>query len=187
MPQHGIGVLNWAEFDYRPAVAFAMGYGGGDLCIRFSVEEDAVLAEKTEVNASVCEDSCVEMFIAPQSDAYFNFEFNGIGTMLVGHGRGREDLEPLDPGIIGSIRRCSSLGSAPFPERRERTAWQLTAAIPLTILGLSEAELAGHTCRANFYKCGDRLSKPHYVSWNPVGTPFPDFHRPEYFGRVCFL
>ncbi|MDP6629378.1 MAG: carbohydrate-binding family 9-like protein [Kiritimatiellia bacterium] len=186
LPQHSIDILNWPAFDYRPNVRFAAGYGGGDLCVRFAVEEDAVLAEKTETNDSVCQDSCVEMFIAPHSDVYFNFEFNCIGTALVGRGRGRHDLECLDPSLIGSIRRSSSLGSEPFPERRERTAWQLTVAIPLTILGLNEDDLPGHTCRANFYKCGDRLSQPHYLSWNPINTPTPDFHRPECFGVVRF-
>jgi len=187
MPQHAIDVLNWAEFDYRPHVTFAVAYGGGDLCVRFAVEEDAVLAEKTETNDSVCQDSCVELFIAPQSDAYFNFEFNCIGTALVGHGSGRGSLDPLASEVIAGIRRQSSLGTEPFAERNEHTAWHLTAAIPLTILGLSEPDLPGHTCRANFYKCGDHLSKPHYLSWNLIDTPSPDFHRPECFGRVTFL
>ncbi len=186
-PQYSIDVLNWAEFDYCPRVTFAAGYGGGDLCVRFAVEEDAVLAEKTETNDSVCQDSCVEMFIAPQPDAYFNFEFNCIGTALAGHGAGRGRLENLAPEVVATIRRHSSLGSGPFPERKEKTAWHLTAAIPLTILGLSESELPGHTCRANFYKCGDRLSKPHYLSWNPISTPAPDFHRPECFGIIRFV
>jgi len=186
-PQHAVDVVNWADFDYRPRVTFAIGYGGGDLCVRFEVEEQAVLAEKTETNDSVCHDSCVEMFIAPTPDAYFNFEFNCIGTALVGHGPARSDRSPLDPTTIATIRRRSSLGSAPFPERKAPTTWHLTAAIPLAILGLSEPDLPGHTCRANFYKCGDRLTRSHYLSWNPITTPTPDFHRPECFGRVCLV
>jgi hypothetical protein len=39
---------------------------------------------------------------------------------------------------------------------------------------------------ANFYKCGDDTSKRHYLSWNPVKTAKPDFHRPEYFGILNF-
>ena len=31
--------------------------------------------------------------------------------------------------------------------------------------------------RANFYKCGDKTAHPHYVSWAPINTPQPDFHR----------
>ena len=25
---------------------------------------------------------------------------------------------------------------------------------------------------------------PHYLSWNPIETPKPDFHRPEFFGEL---
>jgi len=31
------------------------------------------------------------------------------------------------------------------------------------------------------------LSNPHYVTWNPVGTEQPDYHRPEYFGELKFI
>ena len=46
--------------------------------------------------------------------------------------------------------------------------------------------LKGKTIRANFYKCGDKLTVPHYLTWSTVGTPKPDFHRPEFFGMVRF-
>ncbi len=186
-PHHAIDVLNWPQFDYCPRVTFSIGYGGGDLCVRFAVEEDSVLAERTETNASVCRDSCVEMFIAPSPGGYFNFEFNCIGTTLVGCGNGRGDIQYLDPDIIARIRRQSSLGSDPFSERLEPTAWHLTAAIPLEIMGISEEKLPGHICSANFYKCGDCMSKRHYLTWNPVDIPAPDFHRPDHFGRIEFL
>ena len=35
-----------------------------------------------------------------------------------------------------------------------------------------------------FYKCGDKTAHPHFLSWNPVGTPAPDFHRPDFFGEL---
>ncbi|MBR5570284.1 MAG: hypothetical protein IKW10_05250 [Oscillospiraceae bacterium] len=38
--------------------------------------------------------------------------------------------------------------------------------------------------RANCYKCGDLTPKPHYLSWNPVTSPNPDFHRPQDFGLM---
>jgi hypothetical protein len=39
---------------------------------------------------------------------------------------------------------------------------------------------------ANFYKCGDETAVAHYVTWNPIKTVNPDYHRPEYFGKVTF-
>ena len=35
----------------------------------------------------------------------------------------------------------------------------------------------GDRWRANFYKCGDETSHPHWASWSPVGRL--DFHRPQ--------
>ena len=38
--------------------------------------------------------------------------------------------------------------------------------------------------RGNCYKCGDRTEHPHFLAWNPVHTPTPDFHRPEFLGEM---
>lgn len=32
----------------------------------------------------------------------------------------------------------------------------------------------------------DQLSSPHYLSWQPVDTPSPDFHQPRFFGECHF-
>ena len=40
--------------------------------------------------------------------------------------------------------------------------------------------------KANFYKCGDRLKQQHYLSWNPIDLPRPNFHCPEFFGELTF-
>ncbi|MBP5277596.1 MAG: hypothetical protein J6Z18_03800, partial [Prevotella sp.] len=47
-------------------------------------------------------------------------------------------------------------------------------------------DISGMSFRANFYKCGDLLPKPHFLSWNAVEIPQPDFHRPDQFGKVTF-
>jgi hypothetical protein len=39
----------------------------------------------------------------------------------------------------------------------------------------------------NFYKCADDTAFKHYLSWNPILTPNPDFHRPEFFGELRFV
>jgi len=38
----------------------------------------------------------------------------------------------------------------------------------------------GRLFKANFYKCGDELPLPHYLSWNPIYTETPDFYRPDF-------
>ena len=59
-------------------------------------------------------------------------------------------------------------------------------AIPFDIYGIDGAAISGKKLRANFYKCGDRMPVKHYVTWNPIGWPQPDYHRPEYFGELVF-
>lgn len=39
---------------------------------------------------------------------------------------------------------------------------------------------------ANFYKCGDKLQTPHFLSWNPINLEKPNFHCPEFFGTLNF-
>lgn len=183
-----INTVNWDDYTYQPKVNFNIAYGFGEILIKYYVTENYVMAQKTESNQSVCKDSCVEFFVTPVSDGpYYNFEFNPIGTCLLGKGYGRQDSRVQSPEIIKKIRRLSSLGSEPFEERVGKQSWTLVVAIPLEILfGNPIPELSGKFIRANFYKCGDKLTKSHYLTWNPVETEKPDYHRPEYFGVLEF-
>ena len=45
---------------------------------------------------------------------------------------------------------------------------------------------SGVEARMNLFKCGDELSHPHFLSWQPIRTEKPDFHRPEFFAQVRF-
>ncbi|MBF0230732.1 MAG: hypothetical protein HQK63_14285 [Desulfamplus sp.] len=40
--------------------------------------------------------------------------------------------------------------------------------------------------RANFYKCADKTSHPHWLTWSPVDFPKPNFHIHESFGILKF-
>lgn len=184
-----IDTLNWKGYDYKPEVQFAIAYSETEIFLKYFVKENYFKAEKTESNQNVFEDSCVEFFVSPEPDGYYyNFEFNAIGTCLMGSGHGRADSVRADLSHIAKIRRFPSLGSTPIAERKGDFSWDLTIAIPYEVLFHHNVkDLRGKSFRANFYKCGDKLSVPHYVSWNPIGTEKPDFHRPEYFGEVRFL
>ncbi|MBQ1647521.1 MAG: hypothetical protein II047_03470, partial [Bacteroidales bacterium] len=60
--------------------------------------------------------------------------------------------------------------------------------IPLKALWKSELKsLRGLHARANFYKCGDGLTVPHFVTWAPIATEKPDYHRPEFFADLLFV
>lgn len=187
--RYDIDTINWKDYEYRPGVKFAIAYSENEIFLKYWVKEDYFKAEWTESNQNVYEDSCVEFFVSPGNDGlYYNFEFNGIGTCLLGSGHGRADTKRADPAVISKIRRLSSAGTEPVKERKGEFTWTLTVAIPFEVFFHHRVgSLTGKSLRSNFYKCGDMLSVPHYVTWNPVGTENPDYHRPEFFGEVKFL
>ncbi|MCI0522324.1 MAG: hypothetical protein L0Y37_01590 [Bacteroidales bacterium] len=186
---HAIDAVNWKEFSYKPDVRFNIAWGEHEIYIKYYVRESNVKAEKSKTNEMVCEDSCVEFFVSPADDGlYYNLEFNPIGTALMGSGHGRHDSARADAGIVDGIRRLTSMGNEPFGERTGDMRWSITLAIPLkTFFHHETGNLKGKSFRANFYKCGDKLSNPHFVTWNPVGTERPDYHRPEHFGILKFV
>lgn len=187
-PGHPIGELNWEDYPYKPAVSFNIAYDDREIFIKYRVREDSVKAEKGHDNQMVCEDSCVEFFVSPVDDGtYYNIEFNSIGTCLMGFGTGREDNTLADEKIISGIRRLSTLGDKTFEEKKSPGEWSLTVAIPLKAFFRHDVgQISGRRFRANFYKCGDMLSVPHYLTWNRIETGKPDYHRPEFFGELIF-
>ena len=94
-----IDIINWKDFNYKPEVEFTIAYTGSEILLKYYVKEDWFKAEKTESNQMVCEDSCVEFFVSPADDRiYYNLEFNGIGTCLLGQ-------EPGEGTVPGPIRQ----------------------------------------------------------------------------------
>lgn len=187
--KHSISTLNWKDYNYMPKVEFAIAYGEQEIFLKYYIREEYFKAEKTETNQMVCEDSCVEFFVSPEEDGlYYNLEFNGIGTCLLGSGTGRADSRRADPAVVSKIRRLATPGNNPIAEKKGDFSWTITIAVPFEVFFRHKiTDLKGKTFRANFYKCGDKLSMPHFVTWNPVGTEKPDYHRPEYFGKLKFV
>jgi di/tricarboxylate transporter len=184
LPAHPIDQVNWAAFPGRPEAYFRIGYNKQGIWLHYSVREGSLRALAKNPNDPVYEDSCVEFFVASHADHYVNFEFNCIGTCLVGRGASRSNRMRLTPEEIGTIVRTGTLGDQPFGLREGDFDWDLTVFIPNALL--PESPASGKEWRANFYKCGDKLPQPHFLSWSRIHTPQPDFHQPAYFGRLVF-
>ena len=184
-----IDTINWADYNYKPQVKLSIEYSDSEIFLKYYVSEEHFKAEKTESNQNVYEDSCVEFFVSPEEDGiYYNLEMNGIGTCLLGTGTGRANSTRANPEIISKIRRLSSIGDKPVKEVKGEFSWTITVAIPFEVFFHHKVkELKGKSFRANFYKCGDKLAVPHYVSWSRIGTPNPDFHQPAWFGVLKFI
>ena len=181
-------MVNWDEYPYQPEVLVQIAYNDEELFLQYQVSEQSVKAEITESNGRVWTDSCVEFFLSPEgNDDYYNLEMNCIGTALLGFRNKGETASHASDEEISSIRRFSTLGDSPFPERKEQTSWQITLAIPWKTFSKHELKpVKGRKMRGNFYKCGDSLSVPHFVSWTKIKTEKPNFHAPEFFGGLEF-
>ena len=180
---HRIGQNNWPEqFPYTPYAAFTMAHNGEMLFIRFKVDETSTMALTREDNEQVCNDSCVEFFLAVDDSGYYNFEFTCIGKTLLGFRKERPAAVHAPEDIMASILRYPSLGGANFEETRLGHPWELTVGIPASALFRHNIDTwQGLKARINLYKCGDRLSCRHYLSWRPIDSPKPDFHTPRCF------
>ena len=179
--------VNWPEaFPYCPKMEFGIAHTEDAFLIHYRVEEQSVRAVAQKDNDSVWEDSCAEFFISPAADGlYYNVECNCAGTLLLGVGEGRNNRQLAAPEITRQIDRWASLGRAPFETRNQPTRWELALRIPYSVFFRhSITSLDGLTLKGNFYKCGDHLPVPHFISWNPISTPTPDFHCPQFFGQV---
>ena len=189
VPFQTIPHANWADsYPYCPDVKFRMAYNSLSLLLHFKVKEDAVRAVYGEDNGEVWTDSCVEFFSIPADDGiYYNLECNCIGTILLGAGLNREYRERANQNTLGSIQRWASLGRKPFGEILQPTEWEVALILPYTAFFKHRIRrLEGNVVKANFYKCGDRLPQPHFLSWQPIALEKPNFHCPQFFGELAF-
>lgn len=179
-----IDVINWKAFPYKPVAVFDIARGSKELFIRFFVKGYSLKAACTEDGSPVYQDSCVEFFMKkPEEDRYYNFEFNCIGTCDASHRLSRDLKSALPDGDYASIRRYPSLGRKPFAELKGIHSWELTVAIPFRVMGLNPENLPEYIL-GNFYHCADGTEVVRYISWNPIESASPDFHRPEFFGKI---
>lgn len=184
-----IACCNWpADFPYAPQVGFRIFHTGADLLLRFDVAERSTAARTLDDNGPVWTDSCVEFFFRPEgSGFYYNFECNCIGSLLIGRRRDRTHAEHAPAETLRLVRRSADYPHVALAETEGDNRWSLTLAIPARALFRDRiASWNGVRGSMNLYKCGDALARPHYLSWRPIGTPAPDFHRPEFFEPVTF-
>ena len=181
-----IEVLNWSDqYNYKPITYFNIARSETSIFIKFSVHGTMLKAIYSNDQDPVHEDSCVEFFCKPiEAEKYTNFEFNCIGTCSASSRKGRnEEVMAFNTDEMQTIKRYPSMGRRAFNEMEGMFEWELTVEIPFKLIGLNPQNLPNRML-GNFYKCADGTDSMHFVSWNPVKTEKPDFHRPEYFGEL---
>ena len=180
----------WLDNGYRPRVDVRLCYNVRSLFVHFDVFESRIRVRFTRFQDPVYKDSCVEMFIDPFPEkriGYVNVETNALGAVLAAIGLDRGHRTPIPEADLNGMEIVSSVKS-PISGYHGAEFWTLAYKLPLSLFekhygGRIEP---GHSARANFYNCGDETEVRHYGAWSPVRTPQPDFHRPEFFGRLVF-
>ncbi|HWJ90727.1 MAG TPA: carbohydrate-binding family 9-like protein [Flavisolibacter sp.] len=188
LESHAIEQASWPSYGYKPQVSFSIAHNEDAILLKYYVKENSVRICCQTNNGPVHQDSCVEFFISFNNDAgYYNLEFNSIGVCLAAFGKSRSDRKLLPKDSIGRIRSLAQIESVTEDEEKQ-VCWQLTLMIPMNVFIYHHIfHLRDRKCKVNFYKCGDELPQPHFLSWKPVEADSPDFHLPEYFGKMQFV
>lgn len=190
--QHGakaeINEINWREaFPKRVQSEVLVAHDNEYLYLLFQVFDEKIRANYTCDFEPVWQDSCVEFFMQREGETiYRNIECNILGALLVSKRESRDSSEPMTA-EVSSIQRFTQIKTN-FKGDSQTTDWLAFLTIPKHVLGFGSSEqFSGQNIRANFYKCGDETPEPHYISWNPIDLPKPDFHAPSFFGLLQLL
>ena len=182
------------EPEHKPDTQAKLLYDENFLYVIFKVEDNCVLATAEKFQDSVCQDSCVEFFFTPSQDiktGYFNIETNCGGTVLFRHQLARGVARnPVTQEDFSKMEIFHSEDKIINPERNVPTTWIVEYKLPFGFLSKYtqvDKPKAGLKWRANFYKCADATTKPHWLTWSILNKAKPDFHVPDFFGTLEFL
>lgn len=174
--------------DHNPDTQVKLQYDDHFIYGLFRVKDRYVKAAVRHDQEQVCRDSAVEFFVRPpKSRRYFNFEFNCGGTLLLYDIRNlkAKNYEEVSREELDSIERFHTLPKRVPVEITDPVTWELGFKIPVDFFvrraGV-KLPLSGQTWTANFTKCADTTSHPHWLSWADART----FHYPRDFNRLVF-
>jgi hypothetical protein len=190
-----VGCFRPEGSDHRPRTQCKLLHDEQNIYGIFRLEDRYVRCAHTQFQSDVWKDSCVEFFVQPKEGlGYFNFEFNCGGALLASYVTNSERVDgrlkqsvPLTPDDDKQIRRFASQPSVVEPEIAQPLVWTLEFSLPFSVLEKYAGSLGtvtGQIWRANFYKCGNETSHPHWLSWAPL--PGRNFHDPSSFGNLIF-
>ncbi len=178
---------------HLPKAQAKLLYDDKNIYVIFRVEDQYVRAVARETHGPVWEDSCVEFFFTPDGNVengYFNLEANCGGTILF-HCKNNSNQkdEFVKISDCEQMKIAHSLPKIVDPEITDPITWTLEYRLPFEVIEKYwpiTKPVPGNIWRANFYKCADKTSHPHWLTWSVVDFPKPKFHLPEFFGVLEF-
>ena len=182
---------------HRPETAVKLLYDDAGLYVIFRVRYKYIRCVHANYSDPVYLDSCVEWFVQPRAEhGYFNIETNCGGAILCSYiedptrnedGRLRR-FQTVPFELARRIAIFHSLPAVVDPEIVESREWRIEYFVPFSVFEHFVGTIrpvSGQTWHANFYKCGNDTSHPHWVSWSPIRAR--DFHRPQEFAPITFI
>jgi hypothetical protein len=172
---------------FKPEAEAKMMYDDEYLYVIFRVKDKYVISKTVTINGPVWTDSAVEFFFSPDTASrinYFNLEINGGGTPLLGHQGNRPVVEDIQ-----RIAIEHSLPKVVDPEITKKITWTISFRIPISMIAKYSKvtqPAKGVSWGANFFKIAEKSSNPHYITWSPVINEKPNFHMPQFFGKINF-
>ena len=153
--------------------------GGDALYVHMRAVEKDIRAEYKEQLSPVFRDSCLEFYFMPGREKnYFNIEMNANGCMTLQYGRSGPDRFTL---VRENEKEYFDIRTGRTPD-----GWEIFYRIPLGSIRLFCPDFSFEgALRANMYSCGGNTR--HFLSWAPVHSEKPDFHRPQDFGTMRFV
>ncbi len=181
--------------NHRPITKVKLVYNKKGMFGLFTVKDKYIRCIHTKFQQAVYKDSCVEFFVRPNlQKGYFNFEFNCGGTMLCYYienskreKKGFKKFKRLTKEDGKKVKIFHSMPEYIEPEIKKETFWKLGFFIPFSVLKKYVGKIninPGEIWHANFYKCGNETSHPHWGAWSKVDEL--NFHLPQCFGKICF-
>ena len=179
--------------EHRPRTQAKVAYDDEALYVIFHVEDQYVRAVAPQHQSRVCSDSCSEFFFVTGTDinqGYFNIEMNCGGIMLF-HFQPvpKQDVVTVTQDHLAQMEVAHSLPATVDPEILDPTTWTVEYRLPIAILEKYCPVVKpspGIVWHANFYKCADDTSHPHWLTWAHVDPSPRGFHRPDTFGELIF-
>lgn len=179
-----IGYYVMSPESFRLCCGCRIGWNETGLYIWEYATETDLRTEEVGTCSRVWEDSCLEVFMAPdpeRPDYYFNYECTPAPYVYLSKGtdgynrtefhvlpKGMEPVSTVLPGIGWSIH------------------YRVTPEFLKEEFGVAELK-KGMILHGNFQKCGDKTTVPHWALWNPM-EPLANgrysFHRPQFFGKL---
>lgn len=185
LEKYSIEQQPWPAFFTKASASFSIAHTGELLLLKFNVTEAEMRAQVRKINDEVSKDNCVELFIAfNEDDAYYNMEFNCLGSVKVAYGPNRNQRKLLP---VAAIEKIKIVTTRDENQSQAEFKWSILLIIPKKVFLFTTIDtFKGISCKANFYKCGDDLNPPHYLTWKNMKTDAPDFHQSSYFGELYF-